>query len=282
MKGIINLYKPKGISSATAVNKVKKILGRKDVGHMGTLDPDAEGVLLIGVGKATRLFDFFLKKDKIYDAEFTFGYETDTLDGSGNVLYSTDKIPAESEIKSMLKKQIGNISQLPPKYSSKSINGRRAYDLAREGKEFDLKPNSVEIYSIELLNHSVENKYNFRIHCGAGTYIRSICRDLGRDCGSFATMTALLRTRCGKFDVSDSVTLEKLETVKEAAVLPVENVLTDCPTLVLEEDKYTPLINGIKIPCEKEGIFTVYCKGELFGLGQSINGILKITSYLRD
>ena len=126
MKGIINFYKPKGISSAAAVGQVKRILGRKDVGHMGTLDPDAEGVLLIGVGKATRLFDFFLNKDKVYVAEFTFGYETDTLDGSGTVIAMTDKIPSAEEIKAVLKKFIGKISQFPPKYSSKSINGRRA------------------------------------------------------------------------------------------------------------------------------------------------------------
>ncbi len=282
MKGIINLYKPKGISSVAAVSKVKKILNRKDVGHMGTLDPDAEGVLLIGVGKATRLFDFFLKKDKVYRAEFTFGYETDTLDGSGATVGTTDKIPTDAEIANALKKQLGEIEQLPPKYSSKNINGRRAYDLAREGKDFSLKPSTVHIYSIERKGKINAKSFVFDIHCSAGTYIRSICRDLAYDCGSLATMTALTRTRCGKFEIEKGVTLDKLVSLGEKAVLPVENVLADCEALTLCDDMYVKLINGIKIPCDKEGIFTVYCKRELFGLGQSVNRILKITSYLRD
>lgn len=282
MKGIINFYKPKGISSAAAVGRVKRILGRKDVGHMGTLDPDAEGVLLIGVGKATRLFDFFLNKDKVYSAEFTFGFETDTLDGSGTVVATTDKIPSVDEIKAVLKSFIGKISQLPPKYSSKSINGRRAYDLAREGKEFELKPSIIEIFSIELVENIGDGKYRFVIHCGAGTYIRSICRDLAAACGSLATMTALKRTRCGRFEITDSVTQQSLEMFGEKAVLPVQDVLSDCDTLILDDCLYDKLINGIKIPCNKSGTFTVYCKGELFGLGQSVDGTLKIKSYLRD
>ena len=282
MNGIINLYKPKGISSAQAVGKVKKILSRKDVGHMGTLDPEATGVLLIGVGKATRLFDFFLQKDKVYDAEFTFGYETDTLDASGTILRSTDHIPSKSEIDTALKKQIGKIDQLPPKYSAKSINGRRAYDLVREGKEFELKANRVEIFSIDILGNRDEKTYRFRIHCGAGTYIRSICRDLAYSCGSLAAMTALERMRCGNFDIKDSVTLDKLELLGETAVISSQEILRDRDELVLDESLYKRLINGVKIPCDKIGTFTVYCKNEFFGLGQSVNGTLKITTYLRD
>lgn len=285
MKGIVNLYKPRGWTSRDAVNKVRNLLGVRDVGHMGTLDPQGEGVLLIGVGKATRLFDAFLKKDKVYEADFTFGYETDTLDGEGKTVKTTENIPDGSALKNAIAPFKGKIMQLPPDYSAKSVGGVRAYKLAREGKKFTLAPAPVEIFSVEITDKQAENRYRFRIHCSAGTYIRSLCRDIAYSVSSLATMTYIKRMRAGRFDVKDSVTVEEVAALKEKAIIPLEEALSDFPRFVLDDKDYIKLINGVKLPVGDvpKAPFTVFCKGELFGLGEkSEDGILKIKTYLRD
>ncbi|MCL2862387.1 MAG: tRNA pseudouridine(55) synthase TruB [Firmicutes bacterium] len=151
MKGIIVINKPSGISSNAVVTKAKRALGFKKIGHMGTLDPLAEGVLVLGVGKAARLFDFFLENEKAYIATFEFGYETDTLDSEGEVIKKNGNIPTHEELKRVSKKLLGKISQIPPIYSAKSIDGVRAYERARRGEEFEVKPSEVEIYEIDVL-----------------------------------------------------------------------------------------------------------------------------------
>lgn len=286
MKGLINLDKPKGWTSRDAVNKVRSILHVKEIGHMGTLDPQGEGVLLIGVGKATRLFDALLGKDKVYEANFTFGYETDTLDGDGTVTSYADKIPTKEEIEAYLPKLLGKIMQTPPAYSAKNINGARAYDLARRGVEFELKPSAVEIYGIKLICAMPDNVYRFEIHCSAGTYIRSICRDLAYGLGSKATMTEIVRTRTGRFTRSDAVSIEELATAGESALIPLENALSDFARLDVPDEEYKRISNGVKISLTRAvptAPFCVYCRGELFGLGEkSEDGRLIIKTYLRD
>lgn len=285
MKGVVNLYKPRGWTSRDAVNKVRNLLGVKDVGHMGTLDPQGEGVLLIGVGKGTRLFDAFLKKDKVYEADFAFGYETDTLDGEGKIIGCTENIPGRAEIEKALEGFKGKMMQLPPSYSAKSVGGVRAYKLAREGKEFTLSPAPVEIYSVRITDNPTENLYRFTIHCSAGTYIRSLCRDIAYSVSSLATMTYIKRIRAGKFDVKDSYTVEELMSLKEKAVIPLEEALSDFPEFIVDDSDYFKLLNGVKLPVGEvpKTPFTVYCKNELFGLGEkSDDGILKIKTYLRD
>lgn len=278
MTGVINLYKPKGITSSDAVVKVKKILHTRAVGHMGTLDPQGEGVLILGVGKATRLFDYYLSKDKVYEAEFTFGIETDTLDGEGVVIRSGGSIPLKSEIEEKIKDFIGKQQQLPPKYSAKKIGGRKAYDMARSGENFELKPCEVEIFDFQLIDYE-GNKIMVKIHCSSGTYIRSLCRDLAYSLDTFAIMTAIKRTRCGSFDIADSV---KIDDLCEKRILSVENALSEIERLDLPDEIYKQLSNGRKIAFDREGKFIIFCKGELFGIGEAKDGFLINKIYLRE
>ncbi len=278
MTGVINLYKPKGITSSDAVVKVKRILHTRAVGQMGTLDPQGEGVLILGVGKATRLFDYYLSKDKVYEAEFTFGSETDTLDGEGVVVQSGGIMPPLSEIEEKIKSFIGKQQQYPPKYSAKKIGGRKAYDMARNGEEFELKPCEVEIFDFKLLDYC-GNKIVVKIHCSSGTYIRSICRDLAYSLNTYAIMTAIRRVRCGSFNIADSVKIEELSAEK---ILSVEEALPEIERLDLPDELYKELSNGRKIPFARNGKFLIFCKGEMFGIGESKDGILTNKIYLRE
>lgn len=284
MNGVVNLYKPKGWTSRDAVNKVRSCLGVKEVGHMGTLDPQGEGVLPVGVGKATRLFDAFLKKDKVYEADFAFGYETDTLDGEGVTINDGGRIPSESEVEEAIGKLVGEQMQIPPAYSAKSVGGVRAYDLARKGEKVELKPALVTIYDARVICRSGDT-YRVYVHCGAGTYIRSVCRDLAYSLGTYATMTSIKRIRSGVFKVENSVTVDDLINLKEKAVIPVSDVLADFPRFDVSDEKYEKLRNGVKIfvPQTPAPPFAVYCRNELFGLGElRDDGTIKIKTYLKD
>lgn len=285
MNGIINVNKPSGCTSQHVVSVIRKILSTKEVGHMGTLDPQGEGVLPIGVGKSTRLFDVMLHKDKTYEATFKFGIETDTLDREGSVISYSDVIPSQSEIVGVLNEFVGHLVQMPPKYSAKNVNGKRAYDLARMGIKFELKPSDVEIYSIELIRKTEENEYLFRIHCSSGTYIRSLCRDIAARLGSVAIMTSIKRIKCGEFLIEDSYTLEKISDLKDKAIIPVEQVLSKFSRVDFPENLYKKISCGVAFPFDfnKNEIFTVYCKNEFFGLGLvNDDGIFKIKTYLRN
>lgn len=282
-KGVVCLNKSGGWTSRDAVNKVRNLLHVRDAGHMGTLDPQGTGVLLIGVGKATRLFDLLLGKDKVYEADFTFGYETDTLDGDGTVTSTCEFIPSEGDVLSILPEFIGKISQLPPAYSAKNVGGVRAYDLARKGKSVELTPAEVEIFSVDLLR-AEGSSVRVRVHCSAGTYIRSLCRDVAHALGSLATMTSITRTRCGEFTIENSLTVADVERLGERAVIPLEEVLSFLPRFDADYTDYDKLKNGARVPApDKAAPFTVYCRGELFGLGEKLpDGTLKIRTYLRD
>ena len=289
MKGLLNINKPTALTSSDVVSKVRKILGTKAVGHMGTLDPQGTGVLLIGVGKGCRLFDFFLSKDKEYIAEFAFGYTTDTLDKDGVITDTTSIIPTKDAILKVLDAFCGDVEQLPPLYSAKSIDGRRAYEIARSGEIPQLKTAKVRIDSVKLLEQTAKNTYKFLISCSSGTYIRSICRDLATGLNSLACMTSIHRTKSGEYTDKTAVTLEQLQELKQTAIIPIEVVLQHLPRIDFPDSDYSRILNGIKIDCTvKEKQFTVYCKNELFGIGTSGNpnsllaGKLKITSFLKD
>ncbi len=282
MNGVVSINKPKGWTSRDVVNKVRNVLHEKSAGHMGTLDPQGEGVLLVGIGKGTRLFDVFLKKDKVYRADFAFGYETDTLDGDGEMTSKTDVVPTLAQIEEALPEMLGDIMQLPPIYSAKNVGGVRAYELARKGVTVDLKPASVSIYSIDI-----EKYYNgvltVRVHCSAGTYIRSICRDLAYKLNSLATMTSITRLRAGSFKIEDSVTVDELIGLGEKAVISLDEALKDFPKYLVKDEDYDRLSNGIKLDVEDDlcAPFTVYCRDELFGLGEIVDKKLKIKTYLK-
>ena len=222
MKGFVNIYKPSGMTSSDVVVKVRGILRRatgekQKTGHLGTLDPLATGVLPIAVGNATRLFDYMQKKTKVYIAMFKFGETTDTLDRGGVVTCVDGKTVNSKDIELVLTDLVGEIDQLPPQYSAKSIGGRRAYDIAREGGIAELKPKTVSIRSIEILSLPEteitiqnerytlgHNEFAFRIVCGSGTYIRAIARDMAALMNTVGYMTSLCRVQSGDFFIESS------------------------------------------------------------------------------
>lgn len=281
MNGLINLNKPSGISSAQAVSRVKRILGEKRVGHMGTLDPMAEGVLVIGVGKCARLFDYLSGRKKTYIAKFKFGYSTDTLDALGEITDRTNDIPSVDAVLHAMLSLVGESEQIPPQYSAKHVGGKRAYDLARNGIQAELKPNKITIYDAQLICQPAMDEMVFQITCSAGTYIRSICRDVAAMCGSLATLTYLKRTVSGLFSAENAITLEELEKLKDKTLIPPCEVL-DLSVYDVPAELYQDLVFGRKIECNVVTDSLIYGKGELFGIGKAVDGILKIKTYLRD
>lgn len=285
LNGFINLYKTSEITSNQALSILKKRLKQNNVstkvGHLGTLDPIAEGVLPVALGRATRLFDYTLDKVKSYEATFEFGKETDTLDRSGKVIKVGKSLINAEEINSVLPKLTGEIMQLPPAYSAKNINGERAYKIAREGGEPALTPKKVTIYNIELLNQTGESSYRFKIDCGGGTYIRSIVRDMAYLLGTVGTMTELLRTASGAFSIDNAVKITE-DTDINKHILPINYVLSDFEKMILDEKQYYKLKNGLDIDYKTElNYVCVYTpEDELMGIGQIKENKLKLKTWL--
>ena len=268
-KGIIPINKAKDWTSFDVVNKLKYKLKPLKAGHLGTLDPMATGVLLVTVGKATKLFDIMQEKRKTYIATFEFGYQTDTLDSTGKTIDYCDTIPTEEEINLILPKFIGKISQIPPKYSAKSVNGSRAYDLARQGIDFKLKAKEVEIYSITILSYS--NKIlKLEIECGSGTYIRSIGRDIAKELNSMATMIDLVRTKVGEITIDRCFNISEIEEIEEK-ILPIQDFL-NYEILDITNEQKSKLLNGQTIVIDKtDGLYKLNEDYDTIALVQ-ING----------
>ncbi len=283
--GFFNVDKPSGIVSSTVVNKLKWLTG-VPCGHMGTLDPLASGVLPVGVGNAARLFDYFLEKEKEYIAEFTFGVDSDTLDSTG-VLNVGGRIPGEEEIADVLPAFFGDIMQVPPKYSAKNVNGKRGYELARAGVDFELAPKKVHIYGMEILGKSEDktDTYRIKIRCGGGTYIRSLARDIAAALGTKAVMSSLLRTQSGCFTLEKSIPfslLEKDPSLEELEkyLIPTESVLS-FEILPLTEKQAEKLYNGQRIAVEKaDGLYKIYKDGGFYGIAEVLNGLAKAKTKL--
>lgn len=279
--GVVNIIKPVGMSSAKLVSFVKHYFNGEKVGHFGTLDPNATGVLPVAVGKATRLFDYFLNKTKTYYAVFQFGTETDTLDSAGKIVKSGGRIPSKSEVEENCKKFIGKISQIPPQYSAKNINGERAYNLARRGETVKIKPKEIEIFSFDLINQIDEISFQFKIHCSSGTYIRSLCRDLAEMCGTVAFMPQLIRTEAGEFNLENAISLEDFLN-GNFVVISISELLRNLPKVNLGKTQCVDLLNGKKIPfCSEHEKFALLCDDEILGIGFVEQGNLKIQTYLR-
>ena len=269
LNGFINVNKEKGMSSAFVVTKLKRILRSRGIafdkiGHTGTLDPDGEGVLPIALGKATRLFDYTLDKKKVYYTEFVFGKEMDTLDESGVVIKECDKVVEISDILSVIPTLKGEIDQIPPLYSAKSVDGRRAYDLAREGQEFTLKPKRITIYEIEYLGVN-NGAYAFRITCSGGTYIRSIARDMAYAMGTLGYMRYIRREASGPFNIERAYTLKELESIDiEQNLIKMEEILVDMPRFDAPKGAERLLDNGVRMLLKvPDGSFRLYINGEL-------------------
>lgn len=282
MLGFLNIYKPTNMTSNAVVQKIKKHFHIDKIGHMGTLDPMASGILPLAIGKATRLFDYMLEKVKKYKVTYAFGYETDTLDSTGNVINNSQIIPSKDQVLKVINAMIGVQDQIPPKYSAKNVNGRRAYDLARSGMEFYLKPKQIEIYNIELLNSS-SNKYSFNITCSSGTYIRAIGRDIAYKLNTFATMTALERYETGCFGLGTAINLDdllKLDTLENILISPID-VFKNYDHIKVDLDQYKDLKDGKKIKYNvlKNNAFIIF-DGQVVGVTKSGKDYLKFDTFL--
>lgn len=279
MTGFINVNKACGVSSAREVAIIKKFTGMP-CGHMGTLDPMASGVLPIAVGNASRLFDYMLDKRKKYVAEFRFGVDSDTLDITGCVTENAGFVPEYAQIKDVLGKFVGDIFQVPPKYSAKNIAGRRGYELAREGVEFELEPKLVKIYSIDILGQDGD-VFQFEIECGGGTYIRSLARDIAKRLGTCAVMSALQRVSSGVFTVDNSVCTHSLNKENiESYIIPTDSILP-FESIFPNDSESFKLFNGLPVPSLKaDGVYKIYKNGSFYGLAEVKQSLLKVRTKL--
>jgi len=252
--GIINVYKEAGWTSFDVVAKLRSILHIKKIGHTGTLDPDATGVLPVCIGKATKLCDMLTDKDKVYECVIMLGVETDTYDLSGQILDRQSVLCTEEEVESAIKSFVGDILQVPPIYSALKVNGKKLYEYARAGKKVELKARPVQIFSIDILEMTLP-QVKIRVHCGKGTYIRSLCHDIGQALGCGGAMKSLVRTRVSQFEISDAHTLDEIEKIVDSGnlkgiIMPLDQAFDSYGTVyvVPSEEAIKIAINGGKIP----------------------------------
>ncbi|MFK7839540.1 MAG: tRNA pseudouridine(55) synthase TruB, partial [Bdellovibrionales bacterium] len=246
--GWVNLDKPLGLTSTQAVGKIRRIMNGQKVGHAGTLDPLATGVLPIALGEATKTIPYMQDALKGYEFTVTWGQQRSTDDAEGEVLLESNNRPTREAIEAVLPLFMGDITQVPPKFSAVKIDGQRAYDLARKGEEVAIKSREVYIESLELLD-SDSNTATFTVTCGKGTYVRSIARDMALQMDTYGYVSALKRTAVGAFHIDDTISLEVLEKLehipaREAALKPVQVVLDDIPALEIQAGEITVLRNG--------------------------------------
>lgn len=285
MIGIVNVYKPSGITSFGVVSRLKKIYNTKQVGHLGTLDPLAEGVLPIAIGKATKLFDYYLNKDKEYIATFRCGEETNTLDSEGVVVKTINKKITMQEFNNAIKKFVGEIEQTPPKYSAIKINGRRAYELARKGESFEIKSKKIKIYELDSLKQPEEDLFKLKIKCSSGTYIRSLGRDIFYSMGNLCTMIKLIRTKAGNFDIKDSKTIEDIQNDPQGSITSIEDSLDNLEQFTLPIQYFKQVKNGVQVEAKglnaPSGLFLLYIDKILMGVAEIVSGkiVLKINLY---
>jgi tRNA pseudouridine55 synthase len=279
LNGWLIIDKPLGISSAHVVAKIKRLTKAK-VGHAGTLDPLATGVLPIALNEATKVTQFMIDSDKEYEFEVTWGQERDTDDGEGQVVASSELQVAREDVLKAMEKFRGEIEQVPPQYSAIKVGGKRAYDTARKGGETELKARKVNIRSLKLESCNSEQT-KFHLACSKGTYVRSLARDMGRVIGCFGYVSALRRIRHGVFDISQAITLEKLEEMCKTGalaqvLLPVQKVLDGIPALSLSEEEESKIRNGIALPREVQNdLVALFRDNTLVALASPQNGKLQ-------
>lgn len=285
MNGFFNLLKPPGMSSGAAVAVIKRMTGER-VGHGGTLDPEAAGVLPIMVGRATRLLDYFPDKTKSYAAEIAFAGATDTQDAQGTVTETGNRVPEREEILAVLPQFRGVILQRPPAYSALKKDGMPLYALARQGKSVETKARETLIRSLELGEKTGRDGYMLYVDCGSGTYIRTLCHDIGQALRAPAHMRFLLRTRHGAFSIENAVTLEEIakayeEGRLETLLLPLDYPLRELPALSLPEAYWKAGRNGGKLPAGLMPALPpnqrcrVYAGAELTGIARKDGNILR-------
>ncbi|MBP2642623.1 MAG: truB [Firmicutes bacterium] len=279
ISGIVNVLKPPGMTSHDVVSFIRKSYGLKKVGHAGTLDPAAAGVLPVFLGVATRLIEYTQDANKAYQAEITFGYATDSGDDTGRVIQEAKDValPSQNQLEVVLRSFTGPVTQVPPMYSAIKIGGKKLYELARQGIIIDRQPRHIMIHKMALLRF-VENKALFSVECSKGTYIRTLCMDIGEQVGCPAVMSFLVRTRVGSFHLKDAKTLEEIAAEAQAALLPMEHAIKHLPLAVLKEDASKAFKNGRSVDFEtqlQETVYRVYDQeGRFIGIGQRKSGDL--------
>lgn len=255
MDGIIVVNKGEGITSHSVVSRVKRLFSASKAGHTGTLDPLATGVLPVLIGRGVKASEFMLSSDKYYRAELTLGITTDTEDITGEVLTRTEnKMPTEKEVLTAISRFVGNIKQTPPMYSALKIGGKKLCDLAREGKTVEREARDITIFSIDA-ERIAEDRYSLRVHCSKGTYIRTLCADIGKALGVGGCMSALMRERASVFSLEDARTLEEIEAMTEeqrlSLVVPVERVFLDLAEIRLSDFFARLAHSGLEIYLKK-------------------------------
>lgn len=273
--GLLIFDKDKGITSHDLVYKVRKKLGIKKVGHTGTLDPMATGVLVISIGKATKTSDYILSSNKEYEARIKLGLLTDSFDITGEILKEEKVDISEEEIRNVLKKFIGKISQKPPIYSALKVNGKKLYEYAREGKEVEIKNREVEIFSNTLLDFNGKDEFSIRTSVSKGTYIRSLAKDIGEALGSYGTLTELRRVRTGDFKIEDAVKVSDFENMSldeiKDKILPMDLALSEFDKIEIPYSFCQRFLNGqfykLKDNLEVES-YRVYSDNKFLGIGE--------------
>lgn len=249
--GIINVYKEKGFTSFDVVAKLRGILKTKKIGHTGTLDPDAEGVLPVCIGRATKVCDILTDKDKVYEAVMLLGVETDTQDTSGEVLKELPVEVSEEAIKEAILSFVGEYAQVPPMYSALKVNGKKLYELAREGKTVERKARNVQIFSIEILEIDLP-RVRMSVHCSKGTYIRTLCHDVGQKLGCGGCMDKLLRTKVGVFELADTLKLAEIDALAreglvEDRIISVDELFEDYTKVWMKQEFDVVVHNGNRV-----------------------------------
>lgn len=289
MNGIINIFKPTGMTSFDVVRKIRKISNVKKVGHAGTLDPEASGVLPVCIGKATKAIDYIMGDFKIYEAELKLGVITDTYDREGKILEESEVNASEEEIIKAINSFVGEIKQVPPMYSALKVNGKKLYELARAGIEIEREARPIVIYNIDIMEIKIPY-IRFRVKCSKGTYIRSLCYDIGDllKCGGM--MWNLQRTATGQFHIEDAINIENLneENINEN-IMPIESIFQNNTRITIEDRFVKFLLNGVVVKdkaltCKFEFdiIYSIYNNNnEFIGIADRSNqGVRLIKSFI--
>lgn len=288
MNGIIIINKPKNYTSHDVVAKVKKILKCSKVGHTGTLDPNATGVLPLLINDGTKISKYLIEHDKQYEVVLKLGVKTDTADIDGNIINTDKNFKIENineeKIKEKIKQLEGKQKQVPPIYSAIKVNGKKLYEYAREGKIVELQEREIEIYEIDIIK--IDNKNNeiqFKVSCSKGTYIRTLCEDIAKKLNTIGYMKELNRTKVGKFEINKSITIEELENNKDninylkQKIINIEEIFKENEKLIIEEKRLNHFLNGVKITYKKpNGIYNIYNEqNKYLGLGIIKENLLK-------
>ncbi len=285
MDGILIINKPKQYTSHDVVAKVKKICGEK-VGHTGTLDPMATGVLPLLLGQGTKLSKYLINHDKTYIATIQLGKKTDTLDSEGSILEERivdGKLLNKENVQRVLECQIGKQIQTPPIYSAIKVNGKKLYEYARKGVEVEIPKREIEIYNIELLDINEKDKtIEFRVHCSKGTYIRTLCENIAEKLGTIGYMKELNRVQVGQFNLNQAITVEELEKNKENEkflnqhLITVQNFFEKYPIIELKEEKLKLFLNGVQLTNNNDdGLYQIKVNNVVVGIGTIKNKLLK-------